>query len=188
MVAAAGNNTGTANARSSFVDGPTESLLNSVLGLDDPMTISLPQEIEEVVNVASTSGSILGSSECTESTPATAANSRDPRWIGDQWMLSLLPTTDTTPALTKHSMQTLLRVFRTWPGMVARGFQLPPIFHNSLDPLKNLPQSLANCFTLVNMWAGQCEGANSIVQDTVLKEMKKLFEVVRITLDTQSCI
>jgi hypothetical protein len=176
-VPAAENNTERANRRSSFVVGATESLLNSVLGLDGPID-SLPQEFEEAVNIASASGSVLGSSECTESTRPTSANSPNVSWIGDQWMLSVLPTADTTPPLTKHSMQTLLRVLRTWPSMIARGFQLPPIFHNSVDPLKNLPQPLANCFTLVKMWAGQFEGANSIVRDTILKEMRTLFEAV----------
>ena len=34
-------------------------------------------------------------------------------------------------ALANHSMELILRVFRTWPQMLAEGFQLPSIFHST---------------------------------------------------------
>ncbi|KAE8445698.1 hypothetical protein EG329_012996 [Mollisiaceae sp. DMI_Dod_QoI] len=97
--------------------------------------------------------------------------------LHDPWLLASLQSQDTTPPLAKHSMQTLLRVFRSWPGMLAKGFQLPPIFHYSTkekEKEKSFPLPLANCCTLVKMWYGQHEGSNAIVQDTILKEMKTI--------------
>jgi hypothetical protein len=98
--------------------------------------------------------------------------------IGDGWILSLLPQADTTPPLVRHSMERLLRVIRTWPRILAKELQLPPMIHPSQVPHSTLPQPLAICFTICKMWAGQCDGASEIIQDTVRKEMKSLFDRV----------
>lgn len=112
--------------------------------------------------------------------------------------LRYLDQLDSTPPLAKHSMEVLLRVLKTWPKMLAKEFQPPPLLHSSqmyqiltsqsqnqriqqadsASPVNPVPQPLANCFTIAKMWAGQCEGASGIVTETVTKEMQSLFEKV----------
>jgi hypothetical protein len=93
--------------------------------------------------------------------------------------LSILPSAGTIPVLARHSMETMLRVFRSWPRMMAKKTQLPPIIH-STQVLESVgPTPLANCFTLVKMWDGQSPGTSRIVQDTLKKELQSLLDSVR---------
>ncbi|PGH11155.1 hypothetical protein AJ80_07257 [Polytolypa hystricis UAMH7299] len=94
--------------------------------------------------------------------------------------LSALPSIRTTPILTRNSMQLLLRVFRTWPRMIAKGLQMPPILHSmQLSDTTTLPIRLVNCFTLAKMWDGQCDGASNIVCVAIKKEVQALFNEYR---------
>lgn len=93
--------------------------------------------------------------------------------------LSSLPSISTTPPLTRHSMQTILRCLRTWPRIMAKGLSSPPIIHPSVLSQPLMPAALARCFTLVKMWDGQCTGANTMVEETVKKEMQCLLDIVR---------
>ncbi|PGH09148.1 hypothetical protein GX51_00902 [Blastomyces parvus] len=87
-------------------------------------------------------------------------------------------TAPSTPApaysLTHHTMQMLFRIAKTWPRMMARGIQLPPIIHPKQVSDGNMPLPLANCFALVKMWHGQPHGGASIVQQTVKREMQMI--------------
>ncbi|KAG0649493.1 Ergochrome cluster transcriptional regulator [Hyphodiscus hymeniophilus] len=121
-----------------------------------------------------------GSSSCEADTPTTTAGDTPPNPVlSNDWMIPFLSEPslcDTTPLLAKHSMKTLLRLFRTWPRMIVKGFQLPPIFHPSMATSENaLTQPLSNCFAIVRMWDGQSDGASGIVMETVLKETKIIF-------------
>ncbi|RAH67251.1 Zn(II)2Cys6 transcription factor domain-containing protein [Aspergillus aculeatinus CBS 121060] len=78
-------------------------------------------------------------------------------------------------ALANHSMEFIFRVLRSWPRMLAGDFQTPPfIHHSSIADDRTLPQSLANCFTLVKMWHGQCHGAENLVHRLILNEVNSL--------------
>jgi hypothetical protein len=77
-------------------------------------------------------------------------------------------------------MNLILRVLRTWPRMMAKGFQLPPMFHPALNTSEDLPVPLANCFTLTRMWDGQCKDSADIVQATIEQEMNRLLNEVGI--------
>jgi hypothetical protein len=130
-------------------------------------------------------GTDFGTSSCGADAlmaGSTAVNTPEFGGCGNEWMLSLLPQSnklDATPLLAKHSMRVLLRLFRTWPRMVVKEFQLPPIFHHTAVPLeKPLPQLLSNCFTLAKMWDGQVEGSSAMVQETILKETRTIFSNV----------
>ncbi|CZS98510.1 uncharacterized protein RAG0_07216 [Rhynchosporium agropyri] len=95
--------------------------------------------------------------------------------LGDPWAASLL-SHSMTPPLVLQSMETLLRALRTWPRILRKGFQLPPMFHHSVSRTSttvSLP--LANCCTLVEMWEGQFSGTNVLVQETIMIEIKTLF-------------
>jgi hypothetical protein len=151
------------------LDSRTDSLTHMLLNTPQP----------SLGNIDLTPRSASGMPNTDTSHP-TAATTPPIDSISDQWVMSLLPSIDTTPTLAKHSMEVLLRVIGTWPHMMAKEFQLPPIIHASQVSRKSRPLPLANCFTLVKMWHGQCHGTSTIVQDTVVKEMKTLFENVRL--------
>lgn len=110
--------------------------------------------------------------------------------LENPWISTLLlPSTETpdgTPELAKHSMQSLLRAMRTWPRILCKGLQMPPVFHHSVVENKDIPLPLANCCTLVHMWDRQYKGTSSIVQDTILKEIKTIFENVRFSFTQAS--
>lgn len=90
-----------------------------------------------------------------------------------------LSSDSTSIALANHSMELILRVFRTWPQMLADGFQIPPIFHSTHLPSQmKLPQPLATCITLVKMWHGQCPGAEGIVRVTIRQELDLIIDRV----------
>ncbi|KAK9342922.1 hypothetical protein V1522DRAFT_372421 [Lipomyces starkeyi] len=81
----------------------------------------------------------------------------------------------TIPPLARHSMEFILRVLRTWPGMMANDFQPPPIIHTSQMSKNPLSLPLANCFTVAKMWDGQLSGAEELVSRTAMNEMIRLF-------------
>ncbi|KAJ5205289.1 hypothetical protein N7472_001737 [Penicillium cf. griseofulvum] len=88
-----------------------------------------------------------------------------------------LPADTNSIALANHSMELIFRVFRTWPKMLAEEFQLPPLFHSiQITPNKRLPSPLAKCTTLTKMWHGQCEGAEDMVRETILKELDSIVD------------
>lgn len=146
----------------------------------DDFPLPFPSGSEEASNsISSTLGCI--DPPHTSSLPSPEIS------IGDDWMLPLLPPADAAPPLARHSMEVLLRVLRTWPRILAKEFQLPPMIHPSQVAHRTLPQPLANCFTLCKMWAGHWDGASEMVRDTVLKEMKSLFERYQI-LDEASLL
>ncbi|KAH9885512.1 hypothetical protein F4778DRAFT_505289 [Xylariomycetidae sp. FL2044] len=75
----------------------------------------------------------------------------------EDWLLELAarPVVADPPALLDHSMRSIFRLFRTWPGMLAKGFQLPPIMHSfQFLPDGTPPRPLANCIMLCKMWVG----------------------------------
>jgi hypothetical protein len=88
------------------------------------------------------------------------------------------PNPATTPALPRHSMDYLFRVMRTWPRMIARGFQLPPIFHHSQTISCNTPQVLAKCFVLTKMWYNENEASPEMIRTAVGAEMEVIFNTV----------
>lgn len=93
------------------------------------------------------------------------------------------PAENVPLALTKHSMELIFRVLRTWPKMLAEEFQAPPLFHaTQLTPGMKLPLPLATCITLTKMWNGTCEGAEDLVRKTILRELGNLVDRVCSTL------
>lgn len=100
--------------------------------------------------------------------------------IQTQSNLQLEPKSEpNSVALANHSMEFIFRVCRTWPQMLADGFQIPPIFHPThLASHINLPRQLATCITLVKMWHGQCPGAEEIVRATIRQELDQLMDNV----------
>ncbi|KAF2478214.1 uncharacterized protein BDR25DRAFT_206563 [Lindgomyces ingoldianus] len=101
------------------------------------------------------------------------------RLISDDWLLWNPGPGGSIPPLVRHSMETLLRVMKTWPKTLAKGFQTPPMLHfTHIHPdTRLLP--LSNCITVTKMWAGQSGRTTEIVRQTVVQEMRTLFERYR---------
>jgi hypothetical protein len=112
----------------------------------------------------------------TELTPplVPSHSSTSAFWPSEIWALG-----GPRSQLIYNSMELILRVLRSWPGMLAEGFQLPPLFHHSQfsawadGPTDETPE-LANCITIAKMWHGQKAGAEILVQDTVIREADML--------------
>ncbi|KAI1814244.1 hypothetical protein GGS20DRAFT_430365 [Poronia punctata] len=92
----------------------------------------------------------------------------------DPWITQLAARRieDNTMELIEHSSQTLLRAFRSWPRMLAKGIQLPPIIHFFQVCDNGMPRHLSRCTTLCKLWAGQSEDSGEIVRDAVLGEIE----------------
>ncbi|KAK6082880.1 C6 finger domain containing protein [Seiridium cupressi] len=91
----------------------------------------------------------------------------------EDWMSQAVskPPVEVRDAVLKHSMRTTFRVLRSWPRMLAKGFQLPPIIH-LLQFKDGTPRPLTNCIALCKMWSGQCDDSTRpMFEDAVRKEV-----------------
>ena len=82
------------------------------------------------------------------------------------------------PPLVKHSMETLLRVMKTWPRALAKGLQAPIILHFTYMCPETMLPPLANCLKVAQMWVTEGEGSSEIVHRTVIREAQAIFEHV----------
>ncbi|KAF2268876.1 C6 finger domain-containing protein [Lojkania enalia] len=101
------------------------------------------------------------------------------RLYSDDWMLWQPGPTQSTPPLVRHSMETLLRVMRTWPKTLAKGFQVPPMLHFTHTRPDTILQPISSCIRLAKMWSDQSEGATEIIRDIIIQEMRILFDKAR---------
>ncbi|KAI0419389.1 hypothetical protein F5X98DRAFT_372798 [Xylaria grammica] len=136
--------------------------------------LSLPVVLRNLVDEQPVSED-SGSASTTAATPGVDET--------DPWLMALAtrPGIPDPPALIEHSMQTLFRAFRTWPSMLAKGIQLPPIIHpfqycdgGHVDGEMRTPKLIARCVTLCKMWVGQAEDSGQIVESAVLGEVESL--------------
>ncbi|PSN61532.1 hypothetical protein BS50DRAFT_153238 [Corynespora cassiicola Philippines] len=88
------------------------------------------------------------------------------------------------PPLVRRSMENLLCVMKTWPKMLAKGLQTPPMFHYSHTMPETMPENMrkpmANCVALAKMWVGQSTGACEMVRQAIMQEMRSLFEQYKV--------
>ncbi|KAI0424086.1 hypothetical protein F5Y09DRAFT_325406 [Xylaria sp. FL1042] len=109
--------------------------------------------------------------------PTTAAPDTDEI---EPWILALAGKAifPDSPRLVEHSAQTLFRGFRSWPRMLAKGVQLPPIIHplqfcvgeGDIGGEMKMPKLIGRCVTLCKMWVGQAEGSGQVVENAVRGE------------------
>ncbi|KAK9771439.1 putative Transcription factor domain-containing protein [Seiridium cardinale] len=76
-----------------------------------------------------------------------------------------------------HIMHYIIRVLKSWPRLMAvHGLsQLPPFIH-TLQLTERIPTPLVDCLTLVKMWADYTEASASLVQRTVLQEVRRILQ------------
>lgn len=82
-------------------------------------------------------------------------------------------------AATRHTMHFIIRVLKSWPRMMATPdlALLPPMIHN-VQFEHGTPTPLANCSTLVKMWAEHVEGSSRLVHTSISQEVQRLFHEV----------
>lgn len=82
--------------------------------------------------------------------------------------------------VTLHTMRLVIRNLKAWPRLMAvHGTRLlPPIIHSAQFLDGDMPVPLANCFTVVKMWADHAPSSATLVHDTVLGEIRRLLRDV----------
>lgn len=92
------------------------------------------------------------------------------------------PGTASSDIVLRHTRQFVVRILRLWPRMLASYSttgHLPPVIHK-LQLAEKLPPPLANCSTLVKMWADHSEdGSRALVRNTIIEEVRRLLREVR---------
>ncbi|KAF2159492.1 hypothetical protein M409DRAFT_29965 [Zasmidium cellare ATCC 36951] len=85
---------------------------------------------------------------------------------------SEITTTPPDSHFSKPIIKLHIGVVKSWARLMATyGFDyLPPIVH----PVQSVPEALANCYTLVKMWAIHAEGSTHLVQRTFLSEVRSI--------------
>lgn len=110
---------------------------------------------------------------------STGTSSGCEDFMANDWLLWNQGPSNSIPPLVRHNVETLLRVMKTWPKSLAKGFQTPPMFHfTHVQPETQLPL-MANCVSITKMWASHSDGGAEIVQQRVVQEMRSIFEEVR---------
>jgi hypothetical protein len=115
----------------------------------------------------------------TDYTTIDLVSATESALIRDRWLQSFLPTPgQRAKVLPPHTVQFLSCVFRSYSRKLLRPGSFPP-FVNPLQVVEGeLPQALANCFSLVRMWVGREQGSDIMVVEIVRSEMERLLDEV----------
>ncbi|KAL4799298.1 hypothetical protein BDV19DRAFT_295273 [Aspergillus venezuelensis] len=99
-------------------------------------------------------------------------------FIRDRWLrpyvMSLVDGIEVPKIYHPFTLQYLGRVLATYPHLMMRDGDMPPIIHHSQVSGKQMTTALANCYTIVRMWKNAAPGSHSIVVSTVRREMERL--------------
>lgn len=102
--------------------------------------------------------------------------------IRNRWLESFLPSfTRRQKFLQPYTVQYLSVVLKSYPRQMLRHGGLPSFIH-PLQVAGQMPQALANCYSLVLMWEGRAAGSEIMVTGTVQREMKRLLDEVRVRM------
>lgn len=102
--------------------------------------------------------------------------------IRNRWLESFLPSfTRRQKFLQPYTVQYLSVILKSYPRQMLRHGGLPSFIH-PLQVAGQMPQALANCYSLVLMWEGRAAGSESMVTETVQREMKRLLDEVRVRM------
>ncbi|PIG83453.1 C6 finger domain protein [Aspergillus arachidicola] len=114
-----------------------------------------------------------------------SANAED---IRDRWLrpyiLPPLGQDEIPKVYHPFTLQYISRILSTYPRCMLKDKDVPPIIHRSQIEGKELPRSLANCYSLVRMWEQAVPGSEMMVMSTLEKEMERLAEEVPLHDDT----
>lgn len=106
----------------------------------------------------------------------TLSTPPDPDCTQPDWLLWSKDCSHHAPPLVKQSMKTLLRVMKTWPRILAKGFQSPPILHHTHTDPKTSLDSMRTCISISKLWASQpALLATDYICQTILHEIRTIF-------------
>ncbi|KAF1990031.1 hypothetical protein K402DRAFT_325354 [Aulographum hederae CBS 113979] len=142
---------------------------------------TLANEPDNYANTAHSSGA--SGSRGSAPSGSTSSSDLDRREFldfdgtGQQEPYPLQFSTRHSRTLASHSMQLILRIFRTYPRMMERG-DLPPFIH-PVQMQSKIPKPLANCRILLKLWAGGCRETKGFVTLIMKREMRRLIDDYR---------
>ncbi|KKK18307.1 hypothetical protein P175DRAFT_0481575 [Aspergillus ochraceoroseus IBT 24754] len=98
--------------------------------------------------------------------------------IRDRWLRPYIlppPGQEETPKLyNPFTLQYISRVLSTYPHVMLKDGDVPPIIHRCQVSGPTMPVALANCYSLVRMCIQAAPGSEMMVVSTVEKEMERL--------------
>lgn len=103
---------------------------------------------------------------------ANAGDIRD-RWLRP-YILPPLGQEEIPKVYNPFTLQYISRVLATYPRFMLKDGGLPPIIHWAQITGREMPQSLANCYSLVRLWEQAVPGSEAMVISTVEREMERL--------------
>lgn len=121
---------------------------------------------------ASTTPSV---SEISRTAPTRLVISNERR----QSLSGAAPGLPSSGPVSEHIMHYIIRVLKSWPRLLISHelTQLPPVIH-TIQLENNVPTPLADCLILAKMWAAHTHDSASLVQRTVLQEVRRLLQQV----------
>lgn len=108
--------------------------------------------------------------------------------IRDRWLdYYFTPTTKQIKQYPARVMALISRTLATYTTMWIRNqSHIPPIIHTAqCDQATNLPESLANCLSLLRLSENSVPGSDSLVRDSVRREMTRLVRLVEDGVQTR---
>ncbi|KAL5340974.1 hypothetical protein BJX70DRAFT_84511 [Aspergillus crustosus] len=111
----------------------------------------------------------------TDLIPSSRADNIRDRWLRP-YIFPPLGGEEVPKLYQPFTLQYISRVLTTYPHRMLKEGDIPPIIHHAQVSEGRMAQALANCYTLVRMWAQAAPGSETIVISTVEKEMDRLAE------------
>ncbi|KAE8153603.1 hypothetical protein BDV25DRAFT_21824 [Aspergillus avenaceus] len=106
-----------------------------------------------------------------------SANAED---IRDRWLrpyiLPPLGHEEIPKVYHPFTLQFISRILSTYPRVMLQNGGIPPIIHHAQVEGTKMPRGLANCYSLVRLWLQAAPGSETMVMDTLEKEMERLYE------------
>lgn len=104
--------------------------------------------------------------------------------IRDRWLYPVISAQTTTCNPNKSTVQFYGQILKTYPQMTLVKDQLPPIIHPwQLSATDTVPVPLGNCFSLIRMWEGRSASSSQLIDETLKREMNRLFNEYRTYTD-----
>lgn len=123
-------------------------------------------------------------------TPCSNADDIRDRWLRP-YLLPPLGRDEIPKAYHPFTLQYISVILKTYPRYMLKDGGFPPIIHHTQVNTFQMPEALANCYSLVRMWEQAAPGSEAMVTGIVEAEMERLanevsFFQVSVDRDTDS--
>ncbi|GFF36398.1 hypothetical protein IFM58399_04541 [Aspergillus lentulus] len=106
-------------------------------------------------------------------TPSLNAVDIRDRWLRP-YLLPPLGRDEIPKAYHPFTLQYISIILKTYPRYMLKDGSFPPVIHHTQVNTNQMPQALANCYSLVRMWEQAAPGSERMVMGTVEAEMERL--------------